>query len=139
MIFYFSSIIDSSQLPYPGICDKVPKQVKVTRSLELDVSKIKDQSVRLCIPQVLRVLRLISFRQTYPVFSLSDLEDLELLPAGAERHLPVDFVVDPFGVCEWTPVLPVRPEGSDELPPVDHAVTVVEFVCNNIAAQLQYS
>ena len=85
----------------------------------------------------MRVLRLISFRQTYPVFSLSDLEDLELLPAGAERHLSVDFVVDPFGVSEWTPVLPVRPEGSDELPPVDHAVAVVKLVGHSVHLQLR--
>lgn len=65
---------------------------------------------------------------TYSVFSLSDLEYLELLPACALGHLPVDLVVDPLGVGEGAAVLPVGAEGGHELAPVDHAVAVVELV-----------
>ena len=37
---------------------------------------------------------------TYPVFSFSDLEHLELLSAGALGHLPLDLIVNPLGVGE---------------------------------------
>ncbi len=47
---------------------------------------------------------------THPVFSLPDLEDLELLPAGAQGDLAVDLVVDALGVGQGAAVLPVGPE-----------------------------
>ncbi len=47
---------------------------------------------------------------THPVFSLPDLEDLELLPAGAQGDLSVDLVVDALGVGQGAAVLPVGPE-----------------------------
>ena len=74
--------------------------------------------------------------RSYPVFSLSDLEDLELLPAGALRHLPLDLVVDPLGVGQRPAVLPVGPQRGHELPPVDHPVTVVELVRHGVHLQL---
>ena len=58
--------------------------------------------------------------RTHPVFSLSDLEDLELLPAGALGDLSVDLVVDPLRVGERAAFLPVRPQRRHELPGVDN-------------------
>ena len=74
--------------------------------------------------------------RSYPVFSLADLEDLELLPAGTLGHLPLDLVVDPLGVSEGAAVLPVGPQRHHELPPVDHAVSVVELVGHGVHLQL---
>merc|ERR1719361_785154 len=71
-----------------------------------------------------------------PVFSLADLEDLELLPAGTRGHLPLDLVVDPLGVGQGAAVFPVGSQRGHELPPVDHAVTVVELVGDGVHLQL---
>lgn len=73
---------------------------------------------------------------THPVFALADLEHLELLPAGALGHLPLDLVVDPLGVGEGAAVLPVGPQRSHELSPVDHAVSVVKLVSHGVHLQL---
>ncbi len=51
---------------------------------------------------------------THPVFSLPDLEDLELLPAGAQGDLSVDLVVDALGVGQGAAVLPVGPEEAKQ-------------------------
>ena len=73
---------------------------------------------------------------TYSVFSLANLEHFELLSAGAKCHLSVDFVIDPLGVSQGPSVLPVGSEGSNELPPVDVAVTVVELVSHGVHLEL---
>ncbi len=73
--------------------------------------------------------------KTYSVFAFSDLEDLELLLAGAEGHLSVDLIVNSLGISERTAILPIRPEGSHELPPVNHAVAVVELVGDRVHFQ----
>ena len=69
-----------------------------------------------------------ALNNSYPVLSDSDLHDLELLPAGAERHLAVDLVVDPLGVRHRASFLPIWPQGRHELAPVDRAVAFVEPV-----------
>jgi len=69
---------------------------------------------------------------SYSVFSFSDLEDLELLLAGAEGHLSVDLVINSLGIGERATILPVGPEGGHELPPVNHAIAVVELVGNSV-------
>ncbi len=51
---------------------------------------------------------------THPVFSLPDLKDLELLPAGAQGDLSVDLVVDALGVGQGAAVLPVGPEEAKQ-------------------------
>ena len=73
---------------------------------------------------------------TYPVFSFSDLEHLELLSAGALGHLPLDLVVNPLGVGEGAAVLPVGPQGDHELLPVDHPVAVVKLVGHCVHLEL---
>ena len=73
---------------------------------------------------------------TYPVFALSHLEHFELLPTGALGHLPLDLIVNPLGVGERTPVLPIRSQGSHEFSPVDHPVAMVEFVCHCVHFKL---
>ena len=73
---------------------------------------------------------------THPVFPFSDLEHLELLSARALGHLSLDLVVDPLGVSEGAAVLPVGPQRHHELPPVDHAVTVVELVGHRVHLEL---
>ena len=56
---------------------------------------------------------------THPVFSLPDLEDLELLPAGAQGDLAVDLVVDALGVGQGAAVLPVGPEEAKQANGID--------------------
>ena len=73
---------------------------------------------------------------TYPVFSFTNLEDLELLSTGTLCHLSLDLVVNSLGVGERTSLLPVRSEGGHELSPVDHAVTVVELVGHSVQLKL---
>lgn len=63
---------------------------------------------------------------THPVLADANLQDLELLAARAERHLPVDLVVNPLGVGHGASLLPVRPQGGHEFAPIDHAVAFVE-------------
>ena len=64
------------------------------------------------------------------------MEHLELLPAGALSHLPLDLVVDPLSVGEGAAVLPVGPQCGHELPPVDHPVTVIKLVRHGVHLQL---
>ena len=73
---------------------------------------------------------------THPVFSLSDLEDLEFLPASAQGDLSVDFVVNPLRVCQGSSVFPVGSEGGDEFPPIDVSVSVIELVGHGVHLQL---
>merc|ERR1719330_8443 len=80
-------------------------------------------------PKLLRVSK--------PVFAFSDLENFELLTTGALSHLPLDFIVNPLGVSERTPLLPIGSQGSHELSPVNHTVSVVKFVSDSIHFKLR--
>ena len=64
------------------------------------------------------------------------MEDLELLPTGALRHLPLDLVINPLGVGQRPSLLPIRPQGRHKLPPIDHPVPVVELVRDSVHLQL---
>ena len=74
---------------------------------------------------------------THPVFAFSDLENFELLTTGALSHLPLDFIVNPLGVSERTPLLPIGSQGSHELSPVNHTISVVKFVSHSIHFKLR--
>ena len=74
---------------------------------------------------------------THPIFAFAHLEDFELLTTGALSHLPLDFIVNPLGVSERTPLLPIGSQGSHELSPVNHTISVVKFVSHGIHFKLR--
>ena len=72
---------------------------------------------------------------SYSVFALSDLEDLELLSARAKRHLSRDLVLDALGVGERPAILPIGTQSCNEFAPVDHSIPVVKLVGHGVHLQ----
>jgi hypothetical protein len=72
---------------------------------------------------------------TKPIFTLSDLEDAELLSTSALHHLALHFVVDdvPFG--DGLLLLPVGPQSSNEFHVINQMVSVIEHVSHSIHLQ----
>ena len=74
-------------------------------------------------------------KNTYSVFSFTHLEHLELLPAGAQCHLPVDFIINAFHISERTSILPIRPQGRNKFSPIDHTVSMVKLISYGVHLQ----